>query len=79
MQTAITGPQRPWARVRFAWLAAGHGYFDQAHLTRDFRRLIGASPGEFVARTDRECGLHHDHAAGFVPLGVEQGRGRPVQ
>jgi AraC-like DNA-binding protein len=77
IQTALTGPQRPGARVGLASLAARHGYFDQAHLTRDFRRLVGASPGEFVARTGRECGRHHDHAAGFLPLGVEQGR--PVQ
>jgi hypothetical protein len=49
-------------------------HFDQAHLTLEFRRLVGASPGEFVARTERERGLHHDHAAGFQPLGVEQGR-----
>jgi AraC-like DNA-binding protein len=74
IQTALTGPD-PEARVRFASLAARHGYFDQAHLTRDFRRLVGASPGEFVARTERECGLHHDHAAGFLPLV----QGRPVQ
>jgi AraC-like DNA-binding protein len=77
IQTALTRPQRPGARVRFASLAARHGYFDQAHLTRDFRRLVGASPGEFVARTEPECGLHHDHAAGFLPLGVAPGR--PVQ
>jgi AraC-like DNA-binding protein len=77
IQTALTGPERAGARVRFASLAARHGYFDQAHLTREFRRLVGASPGEFVARTERECGLHHDHAAGFLPLGVEQGRPVP--
>ena len=77
IQTALIGPQRPGGRVRFASLAARHGYFDQAHLTREFRRLVGASPGEFVARTEQECGLHHDHAAGFLPLGVEQGRPVP--
>jgi AraC-like DNA-binding protein len=77
IQTSLTGPGRPGARVRFASLAARHGYFDQAHLIRDFRRLVGASPGEFVARTERECGLHHDHAAGFLPLGVGQGRPAP--
>jgi hypothetical protein len=70
----LTGRERPGAWGRFAWLAARHGYFDQAHLTRDFRRLVGASPGVFVARTEREYGLHHDDAAGFPPLGVEQGR-----
>jgi AraC-like DNA-binding protein len=77
IQTALTGPQRPGGMVRFASLAARHGYFDQAHLTREFRRLVGASPGEFVARTEHECGAHHDHAAGFLPLGVAQGRPVP--
>jgi AraC-like DNA-binding protein len=77
IQTSLAGPERPGARVRLASLAARHGYFDQAHLTHDFRHLVGASPGEFVARTERECGLHHDHAAGFLPLGVE--RTRPVR
>jgi AraC-like DNA-binding protein len=70
----LTGSERPWAGIPFASLAAKHGYFDQAQLTLEFRRLVGASPGEFVARTERERGLHHDHAAGFQPLGVEQGR-----
>jgi AraC-like DNA-binding protein len=77
IQTALNGPQRPEASVRLASLASRHGYFDQAHLTHDFHRLVGASPGEFVARTERECGLHHDHAAGFLPLGVQQGRPVP--
>jgi AraC-like DNA-binding protein len=77
IQTSLNGREHPGAGVRFSSLAARHGYFDQAHLTREFRRLVGASPGEFVARTERECGLHHDHAAGFLPLGVQQGRPVP--
>ena len=36
----------------------------------DLRRLVGASPGEFVTRTERECGLHHDHAAGPALVGA---------
>lgn len=34
---------------RFAEIAQACGYYDQAHLNRDFRELGGTSPGEFVA------------------------------
>jgi AraC-like DNA-binding protein len=34
---------------RFAEIAAGCGYYDQAHLNREFRRLAGTTPGAFVA------------------------------
>lgn len=30
-------------------LAAEHGWFDQAHFTRDFTRLVGVPPGEYRA------------------------------
>lgn len=32
-------------------LAAEHGWYDQAHFTRDFRRLVGQSPGSYAARS----------------------------
>jgi AraC-like DNA-binding protein len=35
---------------RFAEIAQSCGYYDQAHLNREFRQLAGTSPGEFVAR-----------------------------
>jgi AraC-like DNA-binding protein len=36
-----------------AALAAALGYFDQAHFTRDFTAVVGASPGTYVARHRR--------------------------
>jgi AraC-like DNA-binding protein len=43
---AIDGCRQPdWALV-----AARHGYCDQAHLVDDFRDLIDATPGQYIAR-----------------------------
>lgn len=36
--------------TRLAALAQDCGYYDQAHLNRDFRRFSGTSPSEYVAR-----------------------------
>jgi len=35
---------------RFAEIAQRCGFYDQAHMNREFRDLAGAPPGEFVAR-----------------------------
>lgn len=35
------------SRIQLAALAADLGYFDQAHLTRDFRRQFGLSPAQY--------------------------------
>lgn len=37
-------------RGRFAEIAQRCGYYDQAHMNREFRELAGTAPGEFVAR-----------------------------
>lgn len=33
-------------------IALEHGYYDQAHFVRDFSRLVGNNPGEFMASRD---------------------------
>jgi AraC-like DNA-binding protein len=35
---------------RFAEIAQRCGYYDQAHMNREFRELAGTAPGDFVAR-----------------------------
>lgn len=36
----------------FAALAADGGYADQAHMTREFRRWFGVTPGQFIGNTE---------------------------
>ena len=36
--------------ARWAELALAHGYFDQAHLIRDFRQFTGLAPTAYLAR-----------------------------
>jgi AraC-like DNA-binding protein len=45
VQMAATS--RDWAGI-----AAGAGYYDQAHLIADFRDLVGLTPGAFLKRAD---------------------------
>ncbi|MER7753207.1 helix-turn-helix domain-containing protein [Kitasatospora sp. NPDC097643] len=46
----LAGPTPP----RLAELAAGCGYFDQAHLAREFRALAGAAPSTWLAAEGAE-------------------------
>lgn len=51
------------ARLRLAELAASYGYFDQAHLDREFRVIAGCSPTQWIAEEFRNIqsgGLHPD-------------------
>jgi AraC-like DNA-binding protein len=63
------------AAVELARWSAEVGYHDQAHLSRECRRLVGATPGEVLAQYGAACSCGHDHAASYVPmLGGRVGR-----
>nr|WP_255621098.1 helix-turn-helix domain-containing protein [Pseudonocardia sp. DSM 110487] len=63
------------AAVELARWSAEVGYHDQAHLSRECRRLVGATPGEVLAQYGAACSCGHDHAASYVPmLGGRDGR-----
>ncbi|GLZ48323.1 AraC family transcriptional regulator [Actinomycetospora sp. NBRC 106375] len=67
------------APADLAGWAVDVGYHDQAHLTRECRRLAGATPSEFVAQYRAACGGadDHDHAAAYLPM--LRAHGRSVQ
>ncbi|MEU8120610.1 VWA domain-containing protein [Spirillospora sp. NPDC049024] len=60
--------QQDAAEVDLARWAVEAGYHDQAHLTRECRRLAGAPPGELLAQYGAACGCGHDHAASYLPM-----------
>jgi AraC-like DNA-binding protein len=49
--------------VGLAWLAAAAGYADQPHLTRECRRLSGASPAVLLARPAATVSFKTPHPA----------------
>ena len=73
-------------RLPFTWLdtdlAGGAGYFDQAHLGREFRAFTGLTPTRYVEVRRRFLREHPGHALDGWPLppinlGVPQSRGEP--
>lgn len=65
---ALLRQLRRTPRPRWAELALAHGFCDQAHLAREFRALVGLTPGDFVGRVRRPA----DFA--FVQDGPDPGR-----
>lgn len=64
---AAIDPQRP---VRWADLAATQGYCDQSHLVREFKRLGGLTPSDYLARRLAVFGpeLRAGQNPAFVPF-----------
>jgi AraC-like DNA-binding protein len=52
--------------VEWTALAAELGWFDQAHLIRDFRRFTGVTPGQYAAAI-RERYRPDEALPGFTP------------
>ena len=55
-----------YGEVEWTRLANELGWFDQAHLIRDFKRFAGVSPGEYAA-AQRELYSPDEAHPGFVP------------
>jgi AraC-like DNA-binding protein len=51
------------AQPHLGLLAAQTGFADQAHLTREFQRLAGRSPGTALREAAEHCDGNHDHSA----------------
>ena len=51
-----------------AGLAVDVGYADQAHLSREVRRLTGLTPTELLGGDLDRCLCGHDHAASYAPF-----------
>lgn len=51
----IVGEGKSWTDI-----AGEHGYYDQAHLIRDFREFSGFTPGEYPQRRNPEGGISGD-------------------
>lgn len=51
-----------------AGLAVDVGYADQAHLTREVRRLTGLTPSQLLGGDLDRCLCGHDHTASYAPF-----------
>lgn len=60
--------REPADDAALAEMAVKAGYWDQAHLTNECRRLTGRPLGSFVRETMARCRHNHDHAAGFAHI-----------
>jgi AraC-like DNA-binding protein len=60
--------QQGGSDVDLARWAVEAGYHDQAHLSRECRRLLGVTPGEYLAQSGAACVGGHDHAASYLPM-----------
>jgi AraC-like DNA-binding protein len=76
VQASIARPDA--VDVDLARWAVDVGYHDQAHLSRECRRLLGVTPGEFLAQSRDACSCGHDHAASYTPM-LRPADGRSVQ
>lgn len=66
-QAGATTPDRRRADG-MAGLAVDAGYADQAHLSREVRRLTGLTPTELLGGDLGRCLCGHDHAASYAPF-----------
>jgi AraC-like DNA-binding protein len=57
---ALTQQEGP---IEWAQLALACGYFDQSHLSNEFRALSGLSPTEYLRHVQRSANLLHGHVA----------------
>jgi AraC-like DNA-binding protein len=55
-ERAVRMVQRDGEATDWVRLAAECGYYDQAHLIREFREFAGMTPGEFVGRLTADYG-----------------------
>ncbi len=76
VQALVAAPDEP--DVDLAQWAVDAGYHDQAHLSRESRRLAAATPREMLAQYGSACTCGHDHAASWRPM-LRGADGRSVQ
>jgi AraC-like DNA-binding protein len=60
-----------------AGLAVDVGYADQAHLSRECRRLTGLTPRQLLGGSIDRCACGHEHSASYKPFLATRSR-RPL-